>query len=158
MIRVREALLGIGPGERSPDQLDRLRQEPDLWPNAVDEVLRYDPPVLFTGRFTEHGAQLAGQRISSGYGVLTVLAGANASARSVPDEAKNLLAKALRPFILRRTKEQVAKDLPEKLEQTIYCELDSTQRWKRGARGHRAPDEAGSGDEIGARDGELQWH
>ena len=61
-------------------------------------------------------------------GASTVLAGANGSARSVPDETKNLLAKALRPFILRRTKEQVANDLPEKLEQTIYCELDSTQR------------------------------
>ena len=41
---------------------------------------------------------------------------------------RTLLAKALRPFILRRTKEQVAKDLPEKTEQTIYCELDAEQR------------------------------
>ena len=39
-----------------------------------------------------------------------------------------LLAKALRPFILRRTKAQVVKELPEKTEQTVYCELDSTQR------------------------------
>ena len=33
------------------------------------------------------------------------------------------LAKALRPFILRRTKDQVAKDLPAKTEQTVYCDL-----------------------------------
>jgi superfamily II DNA or RNA helicase len=39
-----------------------------------------------------------------------------------------LLAKALRPFILRRTKEQVLTDLPEKMEQTLYCELDTQQR------------------------------
>ncbi len=38
------------------------------------------------------------------------------------------LAKALRPFILRRTKDQVAKDLPPKLEQTIMCELEPAQR------------------------------
>src|SRR5690606_13967459 len=38
------------------------------------------------------------------------------------------LARALKPFILRRTKSQVAADLPEKVEQTIYCELDATQR------------------------------
>jgi SNF2 family DNA or RNA helicase len=34
----------------------------------------------------------------------------------------------LRPFILRRTKDQVARDLPEKLEQTLYCELEPEQR------------------------------
>ncbi|MBY0525559.1 MAG: DEAD/DEAH box helicase [Gemmataceae bacterium] len=46
-----------------------------------------------------------------------------------PDAAsREVLAKALRPFILRRTKEQVAKDLPAKTEQTIYCELEPAQR------------------------------
>ena len=39
-----------------------------------------------------------------------------------------LLAQALRPFILRRTKEQVVKDLPEKTEQTLYCDLEPAQR------------------------------
>ena len=38
------------------------------------------------------------------------------------------MSRALRPFILRRTKQQVAKELPEKLEQTIYCELELAQR------------------------------
>ncbi len=39
-----------------------------------------------------------------------------------------LLARALRPFILRRTKEQVAPELPEKFEQTIHCDLEPPQR------------------------------
>ena len=39
-----------------------------------------------------------------------------------------LIARALRPFILRRTKEQVAPELPEKIEQTIHCELEPPQR------------------------------
>jgi superfamily II DNA or RNA helicase len=39
-----------------------------------------------------------------------------------------LVARALRPFILRRTKEQVAPELPEKVEQTIHCDLEPTQR------------------------------
>ena len=43
-------------------------------------------------------------------------------------ETREMLARALRPFILRRTKDQVAKDLPPKTEQTIYCELDARQR------------------------------
>ena len=46
-----------------------------------------------------------------------------------PDaETRAILAKGLRPFILRRTKQQVAKDLPEKTEQTLYCELEPQQR------------------------------
>ena len=36
-----------------------------------------------------------------------------------------LVARALRPFILRRTKEQVAPELPEKVEQTIHCDLEA---------------------------------
>jgi hypothetical protein len=43
-------------------------------------------------------------------------------------EGRTVLARALRPFILRRTKEQVATDLPEKLEQTIFCDLEDGQR------------------------------
>ena len=44
------------------------------------------------------------------------------------DEQLALLARGLRPFILRRTKEQVASDLPPKTEQTLYCELEKPQR------------------------------
>ncbi len=43
--------------------------------------------------------------------------------RDPGEESRRLLAAALRPFILRRTKEQVAPDLPSKLEQTLYCDL-----------------------------------
>ena len=39
-----------------------------------------------------------------------------------------LLSRAVRPFILRRTKQQVAPELPERTEQTIHCELEDTQR------------------------------
>ena len=46
-----------------------------------------------------------------------------------PDEAaRGLLASAIRPFILRRTKDQVARELPARTEQTVYCELDTTER------------------------------
>jgi len=51
------------------------------------------------------------------------------NANQTQDEnTRALLAKALRPFILRRTKDQVAKDLPTKTEQTLYCELKGAQR------------------------------
>jgi superfamily II DNA or RNA helicase len=61
-------------------------------------------------------------------GASSVLSGASALSKGIDPATRDLLARALRPFILRRTKEQVAKDLPEKLEQTIFCELDAAQR------------------------------
>ena len=39
-----------------------------------------------------------------------------------------LLRSLIEPFILRRTKEQVAKDLPDLTEQVIYCEMSDAQR------------------------------
>ena len=42
--------------------------------------------------------------------------------------AATLLAKIVHPFILRRSKEQVASELPAKTESIIYCEMGSEQR------------------------------
>ncbi len=47
---------------------------------------------------------------------------------SIEGSGREVLSKALRPFILRRTKAQVAPELPDKLEQTLHCELDKEQR------------------------------
>jgi hypothetical protein len=38
------------------------------------------------------------------------------------------LQQKISPFILRRTKDQVAKELPDKTEMTIFCEMGSEQR------------------------------
>ncbi len=43
-------------------------------------------------------------------------------------EQKEHLKKVLYPFILRRTKEQVAKDLPDKTEMVLFCEMEDEQR------------------------------
>jgi superfamily II DNA or RNA helicase len=48
--------------------------------------------------------------------------------RNPGSETRSLLARALRPFLLRRTKEQVAPELPARLEQTQVCELPPDQR------------------------------
>jgi superfamily II DNA or RNA helicase len=44
------------------------------------------------------------------------------------EDRKDHLKKILYPFILRRTKEQVAKDLPERQEMVLYCEMEDEQR------------------------------
>jgi superfamily II DNA or RNA helicase len=61
-------------------------------------------------------------------GAASVFKLAGGAARNPDEETRKLLAQALRPFILRRTKNQVAKDLPAKQEQTIFCELEPKQR------------------------------
>ena len=48
--------------------------------------------------------------------------------KTMEPETRALLAHALQPFILRRTKDQVVKELPAKTEQTVYCELEPAQR------------------------------
>jgi SNF2 family DNA or RNA helicase len=40
---------------------------------------------------------------------------------------KTRLAKRIRPFLLRRTKREVYKELPEKLEQVLYCSMTAQQ-------------------------------
>ncbi|RZA27270.1 MAG: hypothetical protein EOP10_00735 [Proteobacteria bacterium] len=47
---------------------------------------------------------------------------------SSQDPNFKLLTQAIKPLILRRTKSQVLKDLPPKIENTLYCELDGVQR------------------------------
>jgi superfamily II DNA or RNA helicase len=61
-------------------------------------------------------------------GEAKVLKLAGGLARNPGEEARALLRQALRPFILRRTKQQVARELPAKTEQTIFCELGDAQR------------------------------
>ncbi|MGH8296452.1 MAG: DEAD/DEAH box helicase, partial [Steroidobacteraceae bacterium] len=61
-------------------------------------------------------------------GAASVFRLTQSAGRDPDDETRKLLAQALRPFLLRRTKEQVISDLPPKVEQTLYCELEGKQR------------------------------
>ena len=60
-----------------PEQLKTLREDPSRWPNAVDEILRFDPPVLLTGRTATRDTVVAGTPVLKGQRVTTLLAAAN---------------------------------------------------------------------------------
>ena len=60
-----------------PDSMERLMREPTLMPTAIEEVLRYLPPVWFLFRQTRAEVELAGQRIPSDQLVLAWTASAN---------------------------------------------------------------------------------
>src|SRR5436309_2077489 len=42
--------------------------------------------------------------------------------------ARRRLASRVRPFLLRRTKAQVAKDLPDRIEEDLFCEIEGEQK------------------------------
>jgi hypothetical protein len=42
--------------------------------------------------------------------------------------ARRRLAARVRPFLLRRTKAQVAKDLPDRIEEDLFCEMEAEQK------------------------------
>ncbi|MFD4248687.1 cytochrome P450 [Amycolatopsis thermoflava] len=71
-----------------PDQLAAVRAEPSLWPNAVDEILRVDPPVLLTGRTCLRDTEVGGVRVRGGSVVTTILAGANRDPEVFEDPAR----------------------------------------------------------------------
>ncbi|MDX1501843.1 MAG: SNF2-related protein [Thermoanaerobaculia bacterium] len=50
------------------------------------------------------------------------------SGRKASKKELELVAEGIRPFILRRTKSEVLKDLPPKTEQVLFCELEDQQR------------------------------
>jgi cytochrome P450 len=68
---------GIALLVQHPDPLALLRERPELWANAVDEVLRHDPPVLLTGRFSTRPTTIGSQPLPAATMITTVIAGAN---------------------------------------------------------------------------------
>jgi cytochrome P450 len=61
-----------------PDQLELLRDDPSLWPRAVDELLRHQTIVQApTQRVAVADVEVAGETIHAGEGVLAVLSTAN---------------------------------------------------------------------------------
>ena len=62
---------------RHPDQLALLRDDPSLARSAVEELLRYDPPVQFTGRVALEDITIGDVTIPKGQQSVILLASAN---------------------------------------------------------------------------------
>ncbi|MET8150181.1 cytochrome P450 [Actinoplanes sp. NPDC049668] len=61
----------------NPDQLARLRADPELTPAAVEEMLRCDGPAGVIGRVTTEPVELAGHTVPAGRHVYLALMAAN---------------------------------------------------------------------------------
>lgn len=69
----------------NPDQLARLRAQPELVDSAVEECLRYDPPIVATGRFLHEETEFGGRMLPRDSRVLAVIIAANRDPEQFPD-------------------------------------------------------------------------
>jgi cytochrome P450 len=72
----------------NPDQLARLREDPELLPSAIEEVLRYRSPFQWVPRATRCEIEIHGQVIPAGTLVLAVIGSANRDPRQFGDAAR----------------------------------------------------------------------
>lgn len=70
---------------RFPEQRRLLRDDPKLWPTAVEELLRYDPPVQYIGRVAAEPFTYRGRTIKEGQPVLPFVGSANRDPKQFAD-------------------------------------------------------------------------
>jgi hypothetical protein len=73
---------------RQPDQWQRLKKDPSLIPNAIEELLRFDSSVQLTGRVTSEDVELGGVTIPAHESVLSLLGAANRDPAQYADPDK----------------------------------------------------------------------
>ena len=69
----------------NPDQLADLAENPSLVPNAIEELLRYEPPGPHVARWVAEDVEFHGQTIPKGSALLLMLASANRDERHFED-------------------------------------------------------------------------
>ncbi len=70
---------------RNPDQMEKLRADPSLAASAVEEFLRYDPPVQMLARVASADFELGGKTIAAGTRLTLMLGSANRDPDHFPD-------------------------------------------------------------------------
>jgi len=71
-----------------PDQLDLLLRRPELIPNLIEEMLRFDGPVQILLRGCATDVELGGGRIPAGATVSLMVGSANRDERQFPDSER----------------------------------------------------------------------
>lgn len=79
---------------RNPDQLQRLRDDPSLIKTAIEEVLRFDPPVQLTGRYALDDIEISDRVIPKDTQTVLLLGAANRDPAQFPDPDRLDIARA----------------------------------------------------------------
>ncbi|MDP3739839.1 MAG: cytochrome P450 [Hyphomonadaceae bacterium] len=67
-----------------PEQRAKLAADPALWPNAVEETLRYEAPVDFTWRIASRDMELSGCPVNKGAALSVFMRSANRDEAAFP--------------------------------------------------------------------------
>jgi cytochrome P450 len=78
---------------RNPDQLARLRREPGLLENAIEELLRYDSPVQATVRIATEDVAIGSAVIAKDAATIVLLGAANRDPAEFPEPDRLDLAR-----------------------------------------------------------------
>ncbi len=84
---------------RNPTEFDRLRDDLTLAIPAVEEILRYEPPVQFAQRFILEDLELAGRTLQRGQMVMLLFAAANRDPKRFPDPQRFDVGRADNPHL-----------------------------------------------------------
>src|SRR4051812_25383270 len=68
-----------------PDQRRELVEDPSLTPNAIEELLRFEPPAPHVGRYVASDAAFHDEKVPSGSAMLFLVGSANRDDRRFPD-------------------------------------------------------------------------
>jgi cytochrome P450 len=68
-----------------PDQRQQLVEDPSLIPNAIEEVLRFEPPAPHVGRYVARDVEVQGKTVPEGSVMLFLIGSANRDDRRFPD-------------------------------------------------------------------------
>jgi cytochrome P450 len=68
-----------------PDQRRQLVGDPSLIPNAIEELLRFEPPAPHVGRYVARDVELYGRTVPAGNAMLLLVGAANRDDRRFPD-------------------------------------------------------------------------
>jgi cytochrome P450 len=68
-----------------PDQRRELVEDRSLIANAVEEILRYEPPAPYVGRYVARDVEVCGQKVAEGSIMLFLVGSANRDDRHYPD-------------------------------------------------------------------------
>jgi cytochrome P450 len=125
----------------NPGELARLRDQPQLLPSAIEEVLRYRSPLQWIMRTPRRNVELHGQTIPAGKLVLVMIGSANRDPKVFADAGRFDIARDPNPHLafghgihfclgapLSRLEARIA--LPALLERLPHLALAETQPWE----------------------------
>jgi cytochrome P450 len=124
-----------------PEELDRVRNAPQLLPSAIEEVLRYCAPLQWVMRAPRRDVLVNGQTIPAGKLTLTVIGSANRDPKVFPEPNRFNVTREPNPHLafghgihsclgaaLARMEARIA--LREFLDNVAHFEMASAEPWE----------------------------